>query len=198
MTQLIDMTDNVLNIVLEKEEDYYSYFYKKIKNNNDMLYSSSVLANNLLHIDFDNYVYDEIVCILDCAINLITRTLDILNNKHSHTKEDIKIFDFASIQIIDIYSDILDEFISEEEYIYLKQLRKYTSKNEKMIDTYLEANYNNSELIKLIYIHLLIQKEQYDKAKEIYITYKEIEKEHPFYYLGNEINNKIKKLLYKD
>ena len=89
MTELLDKTNNVLDIVLGKEVDYYSYFYKKIINNNDILYSSNVLANNLLHIDFNNYVYDEIINILDCAIQLITHTIDILNNKHSYTKEDI-------------------------------------------------------------------------------------------------------------
>jgi hypothetical protein len=191
MTELLDKTNNVLDIVLGKEDDYYSYFYKKIINNNDILYSSNVLANNLLHIDFNNYVYDEIINILDCAIQLITHTIDILNNKHSYTKEDIKILDFATIQIIDIYSDILEEFLTDEEYNNLKQLRKYTNKNEDIVYKYLQNNYNNSELIKLIFVYVLIQKEDIHKAKEIYNTYIPLEKNHPFYCLGNSINNKI-------
>lgn len=195
MTELIDMTNNVLNIVLEKEEDYYSYFYSKLLNNKDVLYSSNALANNLLHVNFNNYLYDEVIYILDCATRWINYTIDIIRNKQLYTKEDIKILDFATIQIIDIYSDILIDFISEEEYNNLKQLRKYTNKDEKMIYSYLENNYNNSELIKLIYVYLLIQKEETNKAKDIYNTYKEIEKNHPFYHLGNNINKKIKELI---
>lgn len=192
MTKLIDMTSNVLDIVLEREEDYYSYFYSKLIKNKDDLYSSNLLANNLLHVNFNNYLYDEIIYILDCATRLINYTIDMINNKQTFTKEDIKILDFATIQIIDIYSDILIDFISDEEYTYIKQLRKYTSKNEEMVYSYLENNYNSSELIKLIYVYLLIQKENINKANEIYNTYKEIKKEHPFYHLGNNINKKIK------
>lgn len=195
MIELMDMTSNVLNMVLQKEEDYYSYFYSKLINNKDVLYSSNVLANNLLHVDFSNYLYDEVIYILDCATKLINYTINIIRNKQLYTKEDIKILDFATIQIIDIYSDILIDFISEEEYNNLKQLRKYTNKDEKMIYSYLENNYNNSELIKLIYVYLLIQKEETNKAKDIYNTYKEIEKNHPFYHLGNNINKKIRELI---
>ena len=195
MIELMDMTSNVLNMVLQKEEDYYSYFYAKLINNKDVLYSSNVLANNLLHVDFSNYLYDEVIYILDCATKLINYTINIIRNKQLYTKEDIKMLDFATIQIIDIYSDILIDFISDEEYTFLNQLRKYTSKNEKMIYSYLESNYNNSELIKLIYVYLLIQEENLIRAKDIYNTYKEIDKGHPFYHLGNNINNKIKEII---
>ena len=195
MTELMNMTDNILDIVLKKEEDYYSYLYKKIKNNNDILYSSNVLANNLLHIDFNNYVYDEIINILNCAIKLITNTIDILNDKKEFSKEDIKTLDFATIQIIDIYSDILIDFMSDEEYMFLKELRKYTNIDEKKVSSYLEKNYNNSELIKLIYVYVLLKQKEINKAKDIYKTYKKIEKEHPFYHLGNNIHKIIEEMI---
>ena len=110
MTELLDKTNNALNIVLNKEDDYYSYFYKKIKdNNNDMIYYSNILANNLLHVDFNNYLYDEVLYILDCATSLINYTITLLENKETFSKEDIKILDFSTIQFLDIYTDIFFE-----------------------------------------------------------------------------------------
>jgi len=195
MTELIDMTNNVLNIVLEKEDDFYSYFYSKVLRNKDELYSSNILANNFLFVDFNNYVYDEVIYILDCATKWINYTIDQINKKALYTKEDIKILDFATIQIIDIYSDILIDFMSDEEDTYIKKLRKYTHKNEQLIYRYLESNYNKSELIKLIYVYILIKDDNLKRAKEIYQTYKKIDNNHPFYHLGNNINKKINELL---
>ena len=160
-----------------------------------MIYYSNILANNLLHVDFNNYLYDEVLYILDCATSLINYTITLLENKETYSKEDIKILDFSTIQFLDIYSDILEDIITDEEYNYIKKLRNYKNTNEELVESYLSKYYNKSQLIKIIYVYYLIKKDNIDKAKDIFNTYIDIEKKHPFYHLINTIYKKINEII---